>query len=161
MKDLDEIAVIEATGWSTGALQPAYEALLERWQAGQDRETGLGLLFLAWYSLAEPELHTGLTVRDAPTVASKVVSHLERTLADDAEFLLVTAHMIGLCPWGFGRDERVWTRTARAYRDAAQRLGVTALASEVFDGRGAYGLYFAEVWAAIGSSAAQEPLDLA
>ena len=146
VKALNEIATIEAKGWSTGTLQPAYDALLERWQVTQDRETGLRLLFLAWYSLAEPELHTGLAVPDAPKVASNVVGRLELTLSDDAEFLLVTAHMISVCPWGFDGDERTWTRKAMAYRDAAQRLEVTTLEPKSFEGRGAYGAYFTELW---------------
>jgi hypothetical protein len=149
VKELNEITAIEAKGWSKGALQPAFDALLERWQARQDRETGLRLLFLAWYATAEPEVNTGLVDLEAPSIATDLVTRLEPTLSDDAEFLLITAHMISVCPWALDGDERRWTRKASSYRDAAQRLGATTLAPETFDGRGAYGAYFAQLWASM------------
>jgi hypothetical protein len=147
MLELDEITAMESRGWGSRDLQPAYDALLERWHVTQDRETGLRLLFLAWYATAEPELHTGLVDRDARAVAADMAISLDDTLSDDPEFLFVAVHMMSLCPWAFDGRERTWARRERAYRAAAERLGANTLSLESFSGRGAYGLYFAGIWA--------------
>ena len=55
---ITQITPLESAGWDSGALQPAYGALLARWQDVHDRETALRLLFLAWYHTAEPDFLT-------------------------------------------------------------------------------------------------------
>ena len=147
MLELDEISALESQGWTNGDLQPAYDALVQRWRAMQDRETGLRLLFLAWYATAEPQDLTGLVDPDAPTVAADVAVSLEHMLSDDPEFLFVALHMISLVPWAFDGSERTWARRVRAYRGTAKRLGVSTLSAESFSNRGAYGTYFAELCA--------------
>jgi hypothetical protein len=152
---LAQINRLEVDGFSGSNLQPAYDALLDRWREAQDRETGLRLLFLAWYAMAEPSFLTGLInpdesphvaeERDARLVATEVLHTLEGTLDVDPEFLLTTIHLIRVCPWAFDMTERESEELIRRYKGAAQNLGVTALRAESFAGRGAYGEYFSEI----------------
>jgi len=143
---------MELSGWQSGALQPAYDALVERWRTSKDRETGLRLLFLAWYTVAEPEELTGLGDPQSRIVAAGVFESLHRDLAEDPEFLLVGQYMISVCAWAFNGSEKEWEERGDACLDAAHRLGVPPLAPETFSGRGAYGAYFEEtaraLWAA-------------
>jgi hypothetical protein len=143
---IEQITAVELAGMESRTLQPAYEALLARWREEHDRETGLRLLFLAWYHTAEPDYLTGLSDPDAHLVAASVFRALRREIPDDGEFFLVSWWMIELFPYAFdGRSERAWSWTARSCRRRTRRLGVTALPPETFAGRGAYGEYFEQM----------------
>ncbi len=127
-------------------LSPAYEALLERWRTGlRDRETGLRLLFLAWYAWAEPQELTGLPDKTG-SVATEVFDSFGGSDSDDPEFLFVASHMLSNWAWGFvGASERRWVKRGRACRAKAKRMGVSDLPPELFAGRGEYGRYFEHI----------------
>jgi hypothetical protein len=66
--ELDEITAVEndyAPPSGKPRLGDAFALLKTRWQAGErDLETGLRLMFLAWYAVCEPPFATGLPTQD-------------------------------------------------------------------------------------------------
>ena len=70
-----------------------------------------------------------------------VHDHFASTIQRDAEMLYVVGLMALLAPYLLG-DEATWTSRSELYRAARLRLPET-LAPSVFEGRGAYGEYFA------------------
>lgn len=66
--ELDEITTVEndyALPSGKPRLGDAYTMLKARWVAGRrDLETGLRLMFLAWYTSAEPPFLTGLPTQE-------------------------------------------------------------------------------------------------
>jgi hypothetical protein len=151
MRSLAEVDALEAQyrrPQGRPTLGAAYDALRERWAAGvRDRETALRLLFLAWYACAEAGVLTGLP-EDGSTYAvfREVFAAQGGPTSDDPEFLLTAGYMADLhafCIEWEREDE--WEALGAACVARAAALGVAALGPEVFDGRGAYGDYFAHV----------------
>jgi hypothetical protein len=88
----DEITAVEndyALPSGKPTLGDAYAMLKARWQAGRrDLETGLRLMFLAWYSCAEPPFLTGLpTKEDTWRVFQEVFAHFGGAASTDPELL--------------------------------------------------------------------------
>lgn len=129
-------------------LGAAYEILREDWRRGdRDRELALHLMFLSWYLLAEPPHLTGLDERRVPSselapVFNEVHDYMAPAERDDVELLYVVGLMADLFPWMLG-DKDAWEQRSREYREMYRRLEPNGLAPSVFDGRGAYGEYFA------------------
>ncbi|SOB79798.1 hypothetical protein SAMN06297144_0737 [Sphingomonas guangdongensis] len=125
-------------------MEETYQALRSDWFGGsRDRETALHLLFLSWWHWAEPEFLTGLTYDPASAeLWHEVFNHFGGQASEDAEFLFVAAIMAGITPWAFG-DENEWTAAAAAMMAHARSLQPDELSPGVFEGRSAYGDYFA------------------
>jgi hypothetical protein len=115
--------------------------LLTQWLGGErTREGALRLLFLAWYSCAEPQYLSGLEgVAPPGGLIGDLFEFLGGEEAQDAEVLYVVAVMAEVAAWCLG-DERRWARVGEGFRS---RLGGRVPAPEVFAGRGEYGEYFA------------------
>lgn len=146
--DLNEIAEIEQRYCRSDGepvLGQAYAHLKDRWKAGRrDRETCLRLLFLAWYSCAEPTWLTGLPLdEDTTPLFGAIFTHLEQAAPSDPELLFVVGYMAALWPWCCGETNQ-WERTGRDCLRKFQASG-ESLASESFSGRGTYGSYFAHI----------------
>jgi hypothetical protein len=148
MAELEKIGRLEAQfdgldGKPT--LGRAYELLMARWNGGmRDRETALRLLFLSWYTVAEP---TGMTGLESVSVDMNLTREfLEAAKLDDDEeddeLWFAVIAMTDVAPYAFP-DMEYWMALAEHYKD---RLGDRAshMDARVFEGRGAYGSYFAD-----------------
>lgn len=146
MKTLQEIAEVESryTGnRGSPSLGEAYDMLLARWRSGaRDPETGKRLLFLAWYSLAEPTWLTGLRADPAPfDVVREVFDAFGGEGATDPEFLACLTLMTRVAPFALGEELEDWVRIGREFEHRAPRLG-RDIVPESFEDRGAFGYYF-------------------
>ena len=107
--ELDQITTLE-NGYRGPAGRPtlgdAYALLKSRWQAGRrDLETGLRLMFLAWYASAEPPGLTGLPAEeDTGRVFGEVFAHFGGTASTEAELLYAVGLMCDLFPWCCGGE---------------------------------------------------------
>lgn len=118
----------------------ATRTLRDQWRAGdRDRELALHLLFLAWYLNLEPSHLTGLdetrvSTEELPGMFSEVHDWLlpDGANSDDAEALFVAGLPAIMAPWLLG-DVDLWTARSEAYRVRYRQ----------FEGRGAYGDYYA------------------
>ena len=157
MKDLDEITEVEdryALPSGQPSLGEAFLLLRERWMSGaRDRETGLRLMFLAWYACSEPNTLTGLPLERTDSIFGEVFRDLGGEHSEDAELLFAVAVMAGKnsLPWCCG-DEATWLEVAARCRERFKALRPGGFAPADFRGRGAYGDYFAQMVAS--SSAA-------
>jgi hypothetical protein len=132
-------------------LGAAFEVFRAQWESGErDRELALHLLFLAWYLCLEPPHLTGLDEASVPAgdlAALCTAAHdwLLPTGADtqDAEALYVAGLAAQLCPWAFG-EPSLWIARSEAYRVRYRQLLPDGISPAVFEGRGAYGDYFAD-----------------
>jgi hypothetical protein len=145
--ELEQITVIENEyRLPTGrpGLGEAYTMLKARWQAGRrDLETGLRLMFLAWYACAEPPSLTGLPTEENPgEVFQEVFHHFGGTSSNEPEFLYAAGLMCELCSWCPGAEAE-WLAVAQECMNAARRLRPEGYPPEHFQGRGTYGDYFA------------------
>src|SRR4051794_33938801 len=86
------------------SLGDAYALLKTRWQAGRhDLETGLRLMFLAWYACAEPPFLTGLPPQEnTGQVFREVFAHFGGTSSTEPELLHAVGLMCDLFPWCVG-----------------------------------------------------------
>lgn len=146
--DIQGITEIESQYCGQGrapVLGEAFAHLHARWEAGQrDCETCLRLLFLAWYTCAEPTWLTGLPEEGTMSpLFQSVFAHLDENCPDDAEFLFVAGYMAALWPWCCG-DESQWEKTGRDCLARFRKKGEPLL-PEVFADRGAYGEYFTHI----------------
>ncbi len=119
--------------------------LKARWQAGQrDLETGLRLMFLAWYSCAEPTFLTGLPDEDNAPVFREVFAHFGATASTEAELLYAVGLMCDrdMFPWCCGNEDE-WAAVSVECKNLARRLKPEGYSPAHFEGRGAYGNYFA------------------
>ncbi len=151
MISLDAITQVEnryVAAASRPTLGEAFEMLLTRWKQGaRDRETALRIAFLAWYSCSEPVCFTGLPggVRPGP-MFKEAFEALGGEDAEDAEVCFVVGLMAELFPWCLG-DEAHWVAVGGRLSARARELAPRGVPAEQFDGRGAYGAYFAHMLA--------------
>ena len=145
--ELDQIAGIEneyrpPSGKPT--LGEAYDMLKVRWEAGRrDLETGLRLMFLAWYACAEPPCLTGLpTQEDTASVFRDVFAAFGGARSTEPELLYAVGLMCEAFPWCCGNEDE-WTAVGLECRNEARRLVPQGYSPDHFEGRGAYGDYFA------------------
>jgi hypothetical protein len=129
---------------STIELQSRYAELKHAWLRGErNREKNLDLMFHAWMHWADPSFVTGLKEDpDALRIWHQVFEHFGGTRSSDVEFLFVAKVMVALFPWMLG-DEGEWTQTAAALDRRLKNMPPSNLNEITFEGRGAYGKYFA------------------
>lgn len=131
-------------------LGAAFEVFRGQWESGErDRELALHLMFLAWYLYLEPAHLTGLDEAQIPTDSLTAAFNAAHDWllpagadTDDAEALYVAGLAAGLCPWALG-ETSLWTARSEAYRVRYRQLAPDGISPAVFEGRGAYGDYFA------------------
>jgi len=126
------------------ALGAAYAMLQARWRAGQrDLETGLRLMFLSWYACAEPPFLTGLPAgEETRRVFAEVFAAFGGSASAEPELLYAVGQMCDLFPECCGGEDE-WLAVGRECREATRRLRPEGFPPEHFEGRGAYGDYFA------------------
>ena len=142
--DLAQIAEVEAQ-YAGPKGQPslgrAFEMLVERWRSGsRGRETGLRLLFLAWYSCAEPILLTGLPPTSQAALVSDLIEHFGGFSSEDAEFLVALSVMSEVAPWCLDKS-RDWSGVSGSLLARSRQLLPSGFLQAHFSGRGAYGEY--------------------
>ena len=122
---------------------------LDEWRSGNnDKELRLHLLFLAWYCNIEPSHLTGL---DRTTIARNELDRIFQDvyatfadeISDDAETLYVVGLMAHLSPWLLGEDVPTWEARSKEFQKRYRELLPDGISPEHFEGRGAYGDYFA------------------
>ena len=106
--ELDEITAVEndyALPSGKPTLGDAYAMLKARWQAGRrDLETGLRLMFLAWYACAEPPFLTGLpTQEDTGRVFREVFAHFGGAASTEAPQFAVERPIVVGPPFAGGQ----------------------------------------------------------
>jgi hypothetical protein len=131
-------------------LAAAFEIHHHDWLMGtHGREVSLHLNFLAWYLIIEAEHLTGFA--DSHGLANLLASVFRAThdwllpdgdASSDSEALYVTGLAAEMFPWALG-DVNVWMRRATRYRIRYRELLPAGISPSVFEGRGAYGDYFA------------------
>ena len=130
-------------------LGPALELAAAEWRSGnRDRELCLHLLFLSWYCNLEPPHLTGYTQSAFPSpelsqLFQDVYGTFEAQVVGDAECMYVIGLMALLTPWLLGGDEATWLARSLAFGKRYRALSPQGLAPSHFEGRGAYGDYFA------------------
>ena len=130
-------------------LGPALVLAIREWDAGnRDREFRLHLLFLAWYCNLEPPHLTGCDEAVCPSAQlpglfTAVYETFAGTILDDAEALYVVGLIAQLTPWLLGGDIKDWEVRSRDFRVRYRMLVPEGLSPSIFEGRGAYGDYFA------------------
>lgn len=149
MKTVEEITHIERQYCDRNgipSLGKAFTLLRERWHAGErDRETSLRLLFLVWYSCAEPTFLTGLpALPDPGELFTEVFDSLGGVDSNDPEVCLVVSLMAELFPYCLG-DESRWLSIASELRERYKQISPQGLSHDHFTDRGAYGHYFAHM----------------
>ena len=154
-------ALLELENKSIGAngeptLGEALVLALDEWQRGnRDRELRLHLLFLAWYCNIEPDHLTGLDKTNIATselsaIFQDVYGTFEDGISDDAEALYVVGLMALLSPWLLGEDVPTWEARSKEFQERYRELLPEGITSDRFEGRGAYGDYFAGQAAVVG-----------
>ncbi|MDZ4257017.1 MAG: hypothetical protein U0994_00115 [Gemmatimonadales bacterium] len=123
---------------------------IQEWDRGnREREFRLHLLFLAWYCQLEPPHLTGFDETTAsstrlPEVFSIVYETFAGSIMEDAEALYVVGLIALLTPWLLGGDHQTWEERSREFRARYRALVPKGLHPSTFEGRGAYGDYFAD-----------------
>jgi len=109
------------------------------------------LLFLSWYCCSEPIESTGLPddARD-DQIFESAFRYLGEIGPANPEFLFVAGYMASFVPFCCGDTQR-WTETGRECLIRFSNGGET-LNWVDFEGRGAYGQYFATLGGVIGST---------
>lgn len=128
----------------------AYEVLRDQWRDGdRDRELALHLMFLAWYLIIEPAHLTGAepALASSDELATMFNEAHDWLLpagaeSDDVEALYTAGLPAHMFSWALG-DDSLWDARSRAYRARYRQLAPAGIDPTVFDGRGAYGEYFA------------------
>jgi hypothetical protein len=130
-------------------LGSALELAAAEWRSGnRDRELCLHLLFLSWYCNLEPAHLTGYPQTQFPSgelseLFHDVYSAFEPQVFEDAECLYVIGLMALLTPELLGEDVATWQARSLAFGQRYRMLAPNGLTPSHFDGRGAYGDYFA------------------
>ena len=122
---LSEITEIEQA-YTHGAptLGAAAEGLLQRWRHNlRDQETCVRLLFLIWYSCAEPPFLTGLE-KELPS-AQNIIDEIGGESALSAETLFVLGVLANMFPHCFG-EESAWECKSRELLEQATQLEPTS-----------------------------------
>ena len=124
----------------------AFTLWQSRWTSGaQDRETALRLMFLAWYAHNEPPFLTGLMeVGNPKELLGEIFAFLGGENSNDAEFLFVAGYMVSLSSWCFG-SEVEWNQQGELCLNRWREIVRRPIDLAIFDGRGAYGEYFAHI----------------
>ena len=78
-----------------------------------------------------------------PGLFSAVYGTFAESIRDDAEVLYVVGLMALLAPYLLGGDEKTWEVRSRKFRARYRTLVPEGLDPSIFEGRGAYGDYFA------------------
>jgi hypothetical protein len=126
------------------------ELAIQEWLAGnRDRELRLHVLFLSWYCIVEPPWLTGLDESDCPSSAlpelfAAVYETFADTIMNDAECLFAVGVMALIAPWSLGGESALWEARSREFKERYRSLLPGGLSPSHFEGRGAYGHYFAE-----------------
>lgn len=131
-------------------LGAAYLLIRDQWLSGErDRELALHLLFLAWYLIVEPEHLTGLDKGRVPeTDLQQMFDDVHDWLlplgdaSTDVEALYVAGLPAHMFPWELG-EAHLWETRSIAYRIRYRNLVPDGINPAVFEGRGAYGAYYA------------------
>jgi hypothetical protein len=131
-------------------LGAAFEVFRGQWESGErDRELALHLMFLAWYLNVEPPHLTGLDEARVPIDSLAAVFNAAHdwllptgTDTDDVEALYVAGLAARLFPWALG-EALLWAAKSEVYRTRYRQLAPSGISPAVFEGRGAYGDYFA------------------
>lgn len=127
----------------------ALDLAAAEWRSGnRDRELCLHLLFLSWYCNLEPPHLTGRNQASFPSgdlsrLFHDVYKSLESEIVDDVECLYVVGLMAALTPYLLGDDEATWEARSVAFKERYRLLAPKGLTAAHFEGRGAYGDYFA------------------
>jgi hypothetical protein len=157
MVTLQEITQVENRYCQNGAesLGEALGMLRERWNSGdRDRETTLRLMFLIWYSCAEPGFLTGLQHDDDFSgLFHEAFMSLGGRLSDDAEVCAVVGLMARMFPYclcnpsapNYREEEALCAKLGRHLTLRAAKLCPEGFKPEAFVGRGAYGQYMAHM----------------
>jgi len=130
-------------------LGAALELTAAEWRSGnRDRELCLHLLFLSWYCNLEPPHLTGYAQSAFPSpelsaLFYDVYAGFEARVVGDAECMYVVGLMALLNPYLLGGDEATWQARSLAFQQRYRALAPNGLAASHFEGRGAYGDYFA------------------
>ena len=131
-------------------LGQALELAVQAWRSGdRGRELRLHILFLTWYCMVEPPHLTGhdedehVLSRNSPGLFSEVYETFAPTIDDDPECLFVVGYMAMIAAWALGGDEAVWEARSDAFQLRYRQLLPDGFGPEHFEGRGAYGHYFA------------------
>lgn len=134
----------------------ALELAATEWRSGnRDRELRLHLLFLCWYCSLEPPFLTGfdescLPESDPAQLFQEVYASFAAAVSEDPELLFTVGLMAMLAPWALGEDVLIWESRSAAFRARYRLLVPQGLAPAIFEGRGAYGEYFAHQVAVAG-----------
>ena len=129
-------------------LAKAWDILKEQWDNGdRGRELGLHLMFISWYGIIEPTHITGFPTTiesDAKLnqVLDSVHEFFEPAIKDDAEMLYTVGLPAQMFWYMFSNPEK-WERIAAEYRALYRHLEPNGINPKVFEGRGAYGEYYA------------------
>ncbi|HEY5956875.1 MAG TPA: hypothetical protein VIV60_09995 [Polyangiaceae bacterium] len=127
----------------------ALELAVDEWRSGnRDRELALHLLFLSWYCNLEPPHLTGydesrIPSTDLPFLFQEIYASVSDTIMDDEECLFVVGLIASLTPWLLGENVSTWEARSVKFRARYRQLQPNGLPAAHFDGRGAYGDYFA------------------
>jgi hypothetical protein len=119
------------------------------WRSGdRERELRLHLLFLSWYCNFEPPFLTGFTQTSFPSdeltqLFQDVYKSFGDEILDDVECLYVVGLMALLTPYLLGENEATWQARSVAFEERYRLLAPQGLTAAHFEGRGAYGNYFA------------------
>lgn len=145
MIGFEEIDAIEFAHLNRGGGEPtlwkSYDLLLDRWSHGtRDRETALRLLFLAWFSRAEPDFLTGLGEAPLELIRELFVA-LDADATEDEEICFVMRVMADVGDWFMVWDRPLDLLCARVRARLEERP--LLVSPEAFEGRGAFGNYFA------------------
>lgn len=134
----------------------ALSLAVAEWRSGNnDRELRLHLLFLSWYCNLEPAHLTGLSAADRRSVPLPELFHdiyetFADSILDDVECLYVVGVIGQLTPWLLGDTVDVWEARSSEFRTRYRTLAPAGLTPIVFEGRGAFGAYFASQLAVSG-----------
>jgi hypothetical protein len=141
---------------SEPTLGAALQLAVAEWRSGnQDRELRLHLLFLTWYCNLEPAHLTGLSESakqsaQLPELFHEIYETFADGILDDVECLYVVGLMAQLTPWLLGETVNAWEARSKEFRTRYRTLVPKGLTPAVFEGRGAYGDYFAGQVAVVG-----------
>jgi hypothetical protein len=141
---------------SEPTLGAALELAVAEWRVGnQDRELRLHLLFLSWYCNLEPAHLTGLSESSKqsaqlPELFLEIYETFADGILEDVECLYVVGLVAQLTPWLLGETVDEWEARSKEFRTRYRTLVPKGLTAAVFEGRGAYGDYFAGHVAIVG-----------
>ena len=133
----------ELGGETLGDALSGYQTAYSEGQV--DHEAVLRMLFLCWYSYAEPPFMTGLRGDDETAEwFSKLFDEHGGLQSEDAEMLFVVGTLAAYIPDSLDAS-RDWTTVGREAWRRALKLRPAGFTGEEFVGRGAFGQYFSQL----------------